>query len=91
MQHAIDLVLSLIFGLFHLIVAGIAAIEASLRSALIPMGISPAGQNILLLVVALLLIVAAIRFFGGIFAILITIVLVLMMVHILLPAVGMHG
>ncbi len=88
MQHAIDLVLSLILGLFHLIVLGIAAVEAVLRDALAPMGIGAQGQNVVLVLAAVLLIVGAIRLFGGIFAILITIVLVLLMLHILLPALG---
>ena len=91
MQHAIDLLLSLITGLFGLIVAGIAAIEHVLRDALMPMGIGRDGQNVILLVVAVVLIVGAIRLFGGIFAILITVVLVLLMLHILLPALGAHG
>ena len=86
MQHAIDLVLSLILGLFHLIVLGIGAIETELRDALAPMGIGAQGQN-----VVLVLIVGAIRLFGGIFAILITIALVLLMLHILLPALGAGG
>ena len=91
MQHAIDLVLSLILGLFHLIVLGIGAIEAVLRDSLAPMGIGAQGQSVVLVVAALLLIVGAIRLFGGIFAILITIALVLLMLHILLPALGAHG
>lgn len=91
MQQAIDLVTSLILGLFHLIVLGIASVEGVLRGALIPMGVGPIGQNVLLVLVALVLIIGAIRLFGGIFAILITIVLVLLMLHILLPALGTHA
>jgi hypothetical protein len=91
MQHAIDLLLSLILGLFHVIVAGIAAIEGILRTALATMQIGTEGQNIVLLVVLVALIIGAIRFFGGIFAILITIVLVLMMLHVLLPGLGAHA
>ena len=91
MQHAIDLVLSLIVGLFGLIVAGIAAIEHVLRDALIPMGIGREGQSIILLAVAVILIVGAIRLFGGVFALLISIVLALLILHILLPALGAHG
>ena len=91
MQHAIDLLLSLIAGLFGLVVAGIGAIEHVLREALVPLGIGTEGQNIILLLVAVALIIGAIRLFGGIFAILITIVLVLLMLHILLPALGAHG
>lgn len=88
MQHAIDLTVGLILGLFHVIVTAIASIEGILRATLIPLGIGPAGQNIVLLVVALALIVGAIRFFGGIFTILVTVVLVLLMLHVLMPALG---
>ena len=91
MQHAIDLLVSLIAGLFALIVAGIDAIEHVLRDALAPMGIGAQGQSAILLLVAVVLIVGAIRLFGGIFALLITIVLVLLMLHILLPGLGAHG
>jgi len=88
MQHAINLVLSLIAGLLGLIIAGIGAIEHVLRDALIPMGIGREGQNAVMLVVAIALIVGAIRLFGGIFAILISVVLVLLVLHILLPHLG---
>ncbi len=91
MQHAIDLVLSLILGLFHLIVLGIAAVEAVLRDLLAPMGIGAQGQTVVLVAAAVLLIVGAIRLFGGIFAILITIMLVLLMLHLLLPGLGGRG
>ncbi len=90
MQQAIDLATSLIFGLFHLIVLAIASVESVLRATLIPMGIGPVGQNIVLLAVALVMILGAIRFFGGIFAILIIIVLALLMLHILLPDLGLR-
>ena len=91
MQQAIDLVTSLIFGLFHLIVFAIASVEGVLRATLIPMGIGTTAQNIVLLAVALVMILGAIRFFGGIFAILIIIVLALLMLHILLPDLGLHA
>ena len=45
-------------------------------------------QSIVLIVTAVLLIVAALRLFGGIFGVLIALVLILLVVHILVP--GMH-
>ena len=90
MQQAIDLVTSLIFGLFHIIVVAIASVESVLRATLIPMGIGQTGQNIVLLAVALVMILGAIRFFGGIFAILIIVVLALLMMHVLLPGFGIR-
>ena len=91
MQQAIDFLTSLIFGLFHLIILGIASVEGVLRATLIPMGVGPIGQNVVLVAVALVLVLGAIRFFGGIFAILIIVVLALLMLHILLPDLGMRA
>ncbi len=91
MQHAIDLVLNLILTLFHLIVAAIAAVEAVLRDALAPTGIGTTGENIVLLVVAAALIIGAVRLFGGIFALLISIVLILLILHILVPGLRLDG
>ena len=91
MQHAIDDVVSLIVGLFGLIVAGIGAVEHILRDALIPMGIGREGQNLVLLLVAVALIIGAIRVFGGVFAVLISVVLILLILHIVLPGLGAHG
>ncbi len=88
MQHAIDLILGLVMTLFHLIIAAIAVIESVLREVLAPMGLGHGAENAILLVFAVLLIVAAIRLFGGLFALLLTIVLVLMVLHILLPGLG---
>ena len=90
MQNATGQVIALILGLFHIIVVGIASIEGILRATLVPMGIGVEGQNIVLLLAALMLIIGAIRFFGGIFAILITILLVLLALHVLMPAFGMR-
>lgn len=91
MQHAIDVVIALIAGLFGLIVAGIAAVERILRDALAPMGLGAEGQKIVLLVVAIAMIIGAVRLFGGIFAILISLVLILLILHILLPGLGVHA
>lgn len=91
MQHATDIVTGLILTLFDLIVAGIAAIEGALRHVLIQIGISHEGQTLVLLALALVLIVAAIRVFGGIFAVLICVVLVLLMLDVLFPGLGTHG
>ena len=85
MQHAIDLILGLLSTLFHLIIAAIAIIEGVLRDVLAPMALGHGAENAILLVFAVLLIVAAIRIFGGLFALLLSVVLVLMVLHILLP------
>ena len=91
MQHAIDLLLALILGLFHAIIVGIAALEGILRSALVSIGVGTEGQNIVLVIVLVALIIGAIRFFGGVFAILIAVLLALMVLHVLAPGLGAHG
>ena len=90
MQHATDVVTGLILTLFDLIVAGIAAIEGALRHVLIQMGIGHEAQTLVLLALAVVLIVAAIRVFGGIFAILISVVLVLLILDVLFPGLGTY-
>jgi len=91
MQQAINAIITLIVGLFHIVIVAIAAAETVLRESLAPLGLDTASQNVVLIVTALFMIIAAIRFFGGIFAILCTAVLVLLMLHTLLPALGMHA
>jgi hypothetical protein len=87
-ERAINFLLALILGLFGLIITAIAMIEDFLRRMLTEAGVSGQVQSIVLIVTAVLLILAALRLFGGIFGVLITIVLILLVVHILVP--GMY-
>ena len=87
-EQAINFLLALVLGLFGLIVTAIATIENSLRGLLTEAGISGQVQGIVLVVTAVLIILAALRLFGGIFGVLITILLILLVVHIFVP--GMH-
>ncbi len=88
MEQAINFLLALILGLFDLIITGIATVEEFLRGLLTAAGIGGQVQSIVLVVTAVLLILAALRLFGGIFGVLITLVLILLVVRILVP--GMH-
>jgi hypothetical protein len=90
-EQAINFLLALILGLFGLIITAIATIEDFLRGLLTAAGISGQVQTVVLIVTAVLLIVAALRLFGGIFGALITIVLVLLMMHILVPGLHVPG
>jgi hypothetical protein len=87
-DQVINVLLAFILGLFGLIVTVIATIEDFLRGLLATAGISGQTQTIMLIATAVLLILAALRLFGGVFGVLIIIVLILLMVHILVP--GMH-
>lgn len=83
MQHAIDLVLKLLIGLFDVIVAAIAVIEGGARRLLAELGIHGAPQTVILVVLLVLLIVAAFRVFGRLLALLLAIVLLLIVLHAL--------
>ena len=81
MTQVRDIVLSLIVGLFHLILAAIDAIERALRSALAQIGVHGQLQAVVLLIVAVLLGIAALQVFGRVFAVLIAIFLILLLLH----------
>lgn len=84
MQHALNLVLAVLLGLFNLIVATIAIIEGVVRRGLATLGIHGGSQTAILVVVVVLLIIAAIRLFGRLFAILIAVFLLLLLLHALI-------
>jgi hypothetical protein len=54
-------------------------------------GIGGQVQSIVLVVTAILLMLAALRLFGGIFGLLITLVLILLVAHILAPGFRVPG
>jgi len=91
MQQAMEFFEHLIFGLFALIMTAIAAIELLLRDWLTRAGVTGQLQSVVLVVTAVLLILAALRLFGGIFGLLITIFLILVVVHVLVPGMQAPG
>ena len=91
MDQAINFLLALILGLFGLIVTAIATTEGFLRGLLTEAGIGGQVQSIVLVVTAILLMLAALRLFGGIFGLLITLVLILLVAHILAPGFRVPG
>ena len=84
MQHAIDVVLGLLVGLFALVVAAIAVIEHYARQALGAIGITGPPQTVILVLLLVALVIAAFRLFGRVFAVLIALALLLVLVHALL-------
>ena len=88
MQHAIDVILALLVGLFDLVVTAIAVIEHGARTALTRIGISGPPQTAILVLLAVALILAAFRLFGRVFALLIALVLLLILLHALLGGQG---
>jgi hypothetical protein len=88
MTSAIDFVLTLILRLVAAVMAVIGVIEVALRRMLVDAGINGQLQSAVLIVVAILLIIGAIRLLGGVFGLLITALLILMIVNLLMP--GLH-
>ena len=88
MTPAIDFVLTLILRLVAAIMAVIGVIEVALRRLLVQAGVNGELQSAVLIVVAILLIIAAIRLLGGVFGLLITVLLILLIVNLLMP--GFH-
>ena len=78
MDHALNVVLGLLIGLFDLVVAAMAFIEGGARHLLSQAGITGPLQGALLIVLAVLLVVAALRVFGRVFAVLLLVVLLLL-------------
>ena len=89
MQHAINVILSLVVGLFDVLMAAIAVIEHYARLALARIGITGPPQTVILVLLFIALIIAAFRLFGRVFAVLIALVLLLILLHALLG--GGHG
>jgi hypothetical protein len=88
MTPAIDFVLTLILRLIAAVMAVIGVIEVALRRMLVSTGINGELQSAILIIAAILLIIAALRLLGGVFGLLITVLLVLLIVNLLMP--GLH-
>ena len=85
MTEALHVVLSLIAGLFGLVVTAIATVEDALRSLLTQMRVTGQLQTAVLAIVVLLLVVGAFRLFGRLFAVLILVFLLLLLLHMFIP------
>ncbi len=70
-------------------VAIFAVIETELHQLLDQAGVPGNQQSLIILVVMVLFIVAVLRFFGGFLRILLTLFLILLVLHILLPGSGL--
>jgi hypothetical protein len=85
MNDAINFVLTLILRLVAAILTVIGAVENFFRHLLANAGITGQLQAAILVIVAVLLIIAALRLLGGVFGVLITILLALVVLHLLMP------
>ena len=78
--------LDLVISLGNIIVAALVTIEVWLRAQLTQLGLPPPIQTAILVAVAVLLIIGALRLFGGLIRIAIVLILILIAIHIALPA-----
>ncbi|MFW7269045.1 hypothetical protein ACMAUO_13885 [Gluconacetobacter sp. Hr-1-5] len=88
MEGAIAVVTGLLVGLFGLILTAVAAIENLAREILASVGIRGELQTALLIILLVGLAISAFRLFGGVFAVLIGVVLMLILLHALLVTAG---
>jgi len=88
MDHLIDLVVSLILFLGSLVFAVVGFIDGFLASLMNAAHIPPQAQLIILLVAAIIIMAYAIRALGGLFAVLLVILLALLLLHQAFP--GLH-
>jgi hypothetical protein len=90
LDHIIIELLDVIETGVRLILAGLAAIEIWVRTQLVHLGVPPGISVVILLAVALLLIVGALRLFGSIAYVVVTVFIVLLVLHALMPVVLQH-
>ena len=88
MDDAMNFIVTLILGLVGLVMEAVIVVEDALRDAMTSARIDPEVQSVVLIAVAVLVILAAYRLFGGLFGILITAFLLLLIIHILLPGLA---
>ncbi len=80
-KHWLGVLLAFLFSVF-------AAIEGFLHVTMTQAGIPGGLQSLVILVVAILFIVAVLRLFGGVLRLLLILFLVLLLLHVLLPNLG---
>lgn len=86
-QTLLDKLLQLLIEFGNLVTAAVIALEIWLRDQMSQFGVSPPIQTAILLAVAVVLILGAFRMFGGLIRVAVVIILLLIGMHILLPAI----
>jgi hypothetical protein len=88
-DHAITVILNFLVDLFYLVFRIIAIVETWLRGELSHFGIPDNLQTVILVVVAIAVLLAALRLLGGVFRIVLVVLVLLIAAHLLLPL--FHG
>jgi hypothetical protein len=91
MSHAIDLVVSAILTLAGLVMALAGVIDGFLVTVMSAVGLSPLLQLLIVIAVAIWVVVASLRLLGGVFAVLLLILFMLLLVHWVMPGSAGHG
>lgn len=86
LSHTVESLLRLLVQAGNLILAGLLAVEVWARGQLAGLGLPPEIQTVLMVALAALLIVAALRLFGGLIRVAVVLVMILVVLHVLLPA-----
>jgi hypothetical protein len=90
MTHAIDLVVAALLTLAGLVMAVAGAINGFLVTIMSAAGLPPLLQLLVIVAVGIWVVVMALRWLGGVFALLLLILFVLMLVHWLMPGTAGH-
>jgi hypothetical protein len=90
MTHAIDLVIAALLTLAGLVMAVVGAIDGFLVTVMSAAGLPPLLQLLIIIAVGIWVVVMALRLLGGVFALLLLILFVLMLVHWLMPGTAGH-
>jgi hypothetical protein len=91
MQAAINFILTLILGLFGIVMSFIGLIDSSLTSWMSTEGIDYHLQLVIILVVTVILVMAALRLVGGLLGWLLLILLSLLLLHHVIPEMAQAG
>lgn len=90
MSHAIALVVSAILTLAGLVMALAGVIDGFLVTVMSAVGLSPLLQLLILIAVAIWVVVASLRLLGGVFAVLLLILFMLLLMHWVMPGSAGH-
>ncbi len=87
LQTAIDTLLQLLTAFGLALASILTGVELWLRGVLQQFGVPHTLQTVLLLAVAVLLVLGSLRLFGGVIRIAVILILVLIAIHIVMPAI----
>ena len=85
-RHTLDAILAFVIQIMDRIIVGIIAIEMWSREQLGQFGLPPNLQTATLVGLAVVLIIASLKLFGGLIRVAAILILVLIALHVLMPA-----